>query len=101
MRSTRRPLFGRLQGMSSSDVWDEETAARYDETSAEKFAPGVLNPAVDFLAHLAGSGPALEFAIGTGRVAIPLNARGVPVTGVELSQAMLAQLRLKVDEDTV
>lgn len=84
--------------MTSSDVWDEETAERYDETSAEKFAPHVLGPAVDRLARFAGSGRALEFAVGTGRVAIPLAARGVPVTGIELSEPMVAQLRRKIDE---
>jgi len=87
--------------MTSSDLWDEETARRYDETSAEKFAPAVLDPAVDFLERLAGSGRVLEFAVGTGRVAIPLAARGVPVTGIELSEPMVAQLRGKVDEGDV
>ncbi len=84
--------------MTSSDVWDEETAERYDETSTEKFAAEVLDLTVDFLARLAGSGPALELAIGTGRVGIPLVARGVPVTGIELSEPMVAQLRRKVDQ---
>jgi SAM-dependent methyltransferase len=84
--------------VTSSDVWNEETARRYDETSAEKFAPEVLNPTVDFLARLAGPGPVLEFAIGTGRVAIPLAARGVPVTGIELSEPMVGQLRRKIPE---
>jgi SAM-dependent methyltransferase len=88
-------------GVTTSDVWDEETAEHYDATSAEKFAPEVLGPTVDFLAELAGAGPALEFAIGTGRVAIPLSARGVPVTGIELSEPMVAQLRRKVDEVAV
>jgi len=83
--------------MTSSDVWGEETAERYDETSAEKFAPEVLGPTVDLLAELAGEGPALEFAIGTGRVAVALAERGVPVTGIELSEPMVAQLRRKVD----
>lgn len=87
--------------MTSSEVWNEETAGRYDSTSAEMFAPDVLDPAVDFLARLAGSGPALEFAIGTGRVGIPLAARGVSVTGIELSPPMVAQLRHKVDEATL
>jgi SAM-dependent methyltransferase len=87
--------------MTSSEVWDEQTAERYDATSAEMFAPHVLDPAVDFLARLAGSGPALEFAVGTGRVAIPLAARGVPVTGIELSAPMAAQLRRKADEATL
>jgi SAM-dependent methyltransferase len=87
--------------MTSSEVWDEETAERYDADSADRFAPEVLDPAVDFLARLAGSGAALEFAIGTGRVAIPLAARGVPVTGIELSAPMVAQLRRKADGATV
>ena len=85
--------------MTSSEVWDAETAARYDETSAEMFAPDVLDPAVDFLAELAGNGPALEFAVGTGRVAIPLVERGVAVTGVELSEPMVEQLRRKISAD--
>ena len=83
--------------MTSSDVWDEAAAERYDETSAEKFAPEVLGPTVDLLAELAGDGPALELAIGTGRVAVPLRDRGVPVTGIELSAPMVAQLRKKAD----
>ena len=82
--------------MTSSDLWDEDTAERYDDISAEMFAPHVLDPAVEFLARLAGSGPALEFAIGTGRVAIPLVARGIPVTGIELSPPMVDRLRTKV-----
>lgn len=84
--------------MTSSEVWDEGTAERYDATAAEKFAPEVLDPTVDFLARLAGSGAALEFAVGTGRVGIPLAARGVPVTGIDLSDPMVAQLRRKIDE---
>jgi SAM-dependent methyltransferase len=84
--------------VTSSDLWDEETAEHYEATSAEKFAPEVLEPTVEFLANLAGSGAALEFAIGTGRVGIPLAARGVSVSGIELSEPMAAQLRRKVDE---
>src|ERR1700712_333510 len=87
--------------MTSSDLWDVDTAERYDEGSAGMFAPEVLGPTVDFLAGLAGSGAALEFAIGTGRVAIPLAARGVPVTGIELSAPMVAELRRKADEDVL
>lgn len=70
-------------------------AARYDERSAAMFAPEVLDPAVDRLEELAGGGPALELAIGTGRVALALAARGVPVAGIELSTAMVEQLRAK------
>jgi SAM-dependent methyltransferase len=77
------------------DYFGEEVAARYDESSAGHFAPEVLDPAVDFLAGLAGEGGALELGIGTGRVALPLAARGVPVSGIELSKAMIARLRAK------
>lgn len=87
--------------MTSSEVWDEATAEAYDAGSADKFAPDVLGPTVDFLANLAGSGAALELAIGTGRVGIPLAARGVSVTGIELSEPMVAQLRSKVDEEAL
>ena len=65
------------------------------------FAPEVLGPTVDRLAALAGDGRALEFAIGTGRVAIPLAERGVAVTGIELSQPMIDQLRTRATEDQI
>lgn len=84
--------------VTSSDLWDVETAERYDDSSAFMFAPDVLDPAVAFLAELAGDGPALELAIGTGRVAIPLAERGISVTGVELSQPMVDQLHRKVSD---
>ncbi len=75
--------------MTSSDVWGEDTARQYDDDAADKFAPEVLGPTVDFLARLAGSGRALELAIGTGRVGISLAERGTPVTGVEFSLVYL------------
>ena len=84
--------------MTSSEVWDEETAAKYDEDAASQFAPDVLGPTVDYLQQLAEDGPVLEFAIGTGRVGVPLAQRGVRVTGIELSEPMVAQLRHKVNE---
>jgi SAM-dependent methyltransferase len=73
----------------------ESVAARYDESSAEMFDPAVVEPVVDFLVELAGSGRALELGIGTGRIALPLAQRGVPVHGIELSKAMAARLREK------
>ena len=76
-------------------LWGAETASVYDATSAEMFAPAVLEPTVDVLAALAGDGAALEFAVGTGRVALPLSERGVPVAGIELSPDMAAVLRAK------
>jgi SAM-dependent methyltransferase len=73
----------------------EPVAARYDESAADMFDPAVVDPVVDFLAALAGDGRALELGIGTGRIAVPLARRGVPVHGIELSKAMAARLRAK------
>jgi SAM-dependent methyltransferase len=84
--------------MRQDEIWDSDAAQRYDTSHSEMFDPGVVGPTVDLLAALAGDGRALELAIGTGRIAVPLAARGVPVTGIELSAAMIAQLRTKVDE---
>jgi SAM-dependent methyltransferase len=75
--------------------FDEPVAATYDETEAEMFDPAVVGPTVDFILELAGNGRALELGIGTGRIALPLAERGVPVHGIELSQAMVARLRAK------
>jgi SAM-dependent methyltransferase len=77
------------------DHFGERVAARYDESSAEMFDPAVVDPVVDFLAGLAGDGAALELGIGTGRIALPLARRGVPVHGIDLSQAMVVRLRAK------
>lgn len=79
----------------SDGVFDAAVAARYDSDVAYKFAPEELGPTVDFLARLAGKGRALEFAIGTGRVGLALRERGVEVAGIELSSAMVHQLRAK------
>ncbi|MFB7756454.1 class I SAM-dependent DNA methyltransferase [Streptomyces sp. NPDC056121] len=87
--------------MQQEKIWDADAAQRYDTPGSGMFAPEVLEPAVDRLAQLAGGGQALEFAIGTGRVAVPLAARGVSVTGIELSLPMVEQLRNKVDEATI
>jgi SAM-dependent methyltransferase len=75
--------------------FDEPVAARYDESAAEMFDPAVVDPVVDFLVGLAGNGRALELGIGTGRIALPLARRGVPVHGIELSRAMAARLHAK------
>jgi SAM-dependent methyltransferase len=73
----------------------ERAAARYDESSADMFQPGVVDAVVDVLAGLAGGGQVLELGIGTGRIALPLARRGVPVHGIDLSRAMVARLRAK------
>jgi len=77
------------------DHFGEDVAARYDQSAGSMFDADVLGPTVDLLAELAGDGAALELAIGTGRVALPLVARGVPVSGIDLSTAMVEQLRAK------
>ncbi len=78
-----------------------DVAERYDRDSAGMFAPETLEPAVDRLEALAAGRPALELAIGTGRVGLALAARGVPVTGIELSDAMVEQLRAKPGGDAI
>ena len=82
-------------------VWDAETAADYDRGCPEMFDPSLLRPCTETLAALAGDGPALEFAVGTGRVALPLSALGVAVSGIELSPHMAGQLRAKPGADAV
>jgi SAM-dependent methyltransferase len=89
-----------LQPMSSIR-WDAEIAEVYDETYDAMFQAPVLGPMIDLLAELAGDGPALEFAIGTGRVALPLSARGIPVRGIELSPAMAERLSAKPGADGI
>ncbi|MFI1765438.1 class I SAM-dependent methyltransferase [Streptomyces sp. NPDC020800] len=82
--------------LDDDGYFGESVAARYDESSAEMFAPDVVDPAVGFLAELAGEGGrALELGVGTGRIALPLARRGVAVHGVELSRAMAERLRAK------
>jgi SAM-dependent methyltransferase len=83
------------------DHFGERVAERYDESSPEMFDPAVVDPAVDFLADLAGAGAALELGIGTGRIALPLAQRGVPVHGIDLSEAMVARLRAKPGGDAI
>ena len=77
------------------DHFGERVAERFDERYAHKADPAVVDPIVAFLADLAGDGAALELGIGTGRIALPLARRGVRVHGIDLSEAMVAQLRAK------
>lgn len=78
-----------------SIVWGPEIAEVYDVTYAALGEPLVVDPMVDLLAQLVGDGAALEFAVGTGRIALPLSARGIPVHGIELSPDMVKQLQGK------
>ena len=86
--------------MAEEEYFGERVASRYDGTTG-MFDPAVIAPAVEMLAELAGDQAALEFAIGTGRVALPLAERGVRVVGIDSSEAMLARLREKPGADRV
>jgi SAM-dependent methyltransferase len=95
---TGRPDPGTLCFCAVEDpdgYFGEPVAASYDDPSDPMNQPEAIEPAVSLLAELAGSGSALELAIGTGRVGLPLAQRGVPVHGIELSRAMAARLRAK------
>ena len=84
-----------------SIVWGAEIAEVYDATYAALAEPSVVDPMVDLLAQLAGDGAALEFAVGTGRIAIPLSERGISVQGIELSPEMVEQLHGKPGAEAV
>jgi SAM-dependent methyltransferase len=79
----------------------QPVAESYDDPSDRMFQPEVIEPVIGLLAALAGSGRALELAIGTGRIGLPLSQRGVPVHGIELSRAMAARLRGKTGGDAI
>jgi SAM-dependent methyltransferase len=87
--------------MEHKDIWDERAAESYDTPGTGMFDPVLLGHTVDRLEALAAGGAALGFAIGTGRVAIPLAQRGVPVSGIEIARPMVAALRTKVDEAAI
>ena len=86
--------------MHDDGYFDEPIAAVYDEDTSIS-APESVDPVVDFLADLAGDGQALELGIGTGRIALPLAERGVPVHGIDLSKAMVARLHAKPGAENV
>jgi hypothetical protein len=81
-----------------SDFFDEPVAATYDDDTTDEFSVATIAATVDVLAALAGTGSALELAVGTGRIAVPLAERGVRVVGVDLSAAMVARLRAKRED---
>jgi hypothetical protein len=83
----------------ASITWGRDIAETYDEVNAAKYDHSELDPMVEVLSALARGGPALEFAIGTGRVALPLVERGVDVHGLELSPHMVERLRAKPGGD--
>ena len=94
-------VLWKCPSVEHADIWDEEAALHYDTPGVGMFAPDVLGPTVERLRALADGGRVLEMAVGTGRVAVPLAGAGVAVSGIELSQAMIDQLRSKVDEERI
>jgi SAM-dependent methyltransferase len=84
-----------------TNTWGREIADVYDATYATEFAPSVLEPMVDLLSALSRGGRALELGVGTGRVALPLSARGVPVHGIELSVDMAERMQAKPGAEAV
>ena len=84
-----------------TDYFDGPIAEGYDDGAPEMFAPSVVDPTVDFLFELAGQGDVLELAIGTGRIGLPLSQRGVRVHGIDLSPAMVAQLKAKPGSEQI
>jgi SAM-dependent methyltransferase len=81
--------------------WFGDWADRYDAGLGAMGETAAIDPVVDVLAELAGDGAALELAIGTGRIALPLAATGIPVHGIELSAPMVEQLRAKPGGDAI
>ncbi len=79
----------------------DHVAETYDESEGGAFDPAQIAATTGFLAGLAGGGPVLELAIGTGRIALPLAARGLQVHGIELSTAMAERLRAKPGGDRI
>ncbi len=97
----KRVEFVAHNGPVPKNYFDERIAKSYEAKWPEIFEPAVVDAAVSFLADLAGSGAALELGVGTGRIALPLSRRGVRVHGIELSPAMVAQMRTKPGADAI
>ena len=83
------------------NYFGEHIAKNYDESAAQMFEPAKVDPVVDFIADLAFDKAALEFGIGTGRIALPLAQRGIRVHGIDLSEAMVARLQAKPGTDQI
>ena len=85
----------------SENFFTGRIAREYASLWSHLYDPGMVGPAVDFLVRLARGGPVLELGVGTGRLALPLSARGVEVHGIELSPDMVEQLRIQAGADAV
>jgi SAM-dependent methyltransferase len=97
----RRRIAETILSFMPETHFDDWTAPRYQRLWPELFTPAAIGPAVDFLVSLAETGPVLELGIGTGRIALPLAQRGLAVHGIELSPAMVGQLRAQPGADAI
>jgi SAM-dependent methyltransferase len=84
-----------VPGDTVEGFFGEDVASTYDERTAAMFDAAVVQPVVELLTELAGGGDAIEFGIGTGRIALPLAAHGIRVAGIDSSEAMVARMRAK------
>jgi len=94
-------ICGTVRAMDEDGYFGEQVAASYDDQESGMFSAATVDAAADVLAELAAGGRALELGIGTGRIALPLARRGVPVHGIDMSQAMVARLRAKPGGDAI
>jgi SAM-dependent methyltransferase len=101
LNSLAQRSFGTRTSCVIEDHFAGEVAALYDDNLGPMGTSDVLEPALGLLAELAGTASALEMAVGTGRAALPLAARGVSVSGIELSPDMVAKLRAKAGGDAI
>jgi SAM-dependent methyltransferase len=83
------------------NIFTGSVAASYDLSSPEMFESGLIDATVGFLTGEAAGGPALEFGIGTGRIALPLSARSIAVHGIDISADMIAELRKKPGAESI
>ena len=90
-----------LVRMEDQAYGHESMQPAWNESMDEMFRPEIVDPVGDFLADLAGGGRVLELGIGTGRIALPLAARGVEVHGIDLSEEAIARLRAKPGGEAV
>jgi SAM-dependent methyltransferase len=84
-----------------TDYFGEDVAEHFDRRYAHLENGAIVDPMVDFIAGFADGGAALELGVGTGRIALPLAARGIQVHGIDLSEAMISRLRAKPGGDKI
>lgn len=95
-----QPAYSRRFANTMKNYFGKEIAEKYDDDQSI-YNPSIVNTMVNFLANLAGNGTALEFGIGTGRIALPLSQKGIKMHGIDFSPDMIAQLQSKPGADSI